>query len=132
MRPATEADAALVRSWGEAFVKEAGVEGMTADFFTQLLRARKAYLWDDERAALPSRVDPSDAARERDRRPVHAARAGAAAATARRRRGAQRLLFGGGSSGCYLYADPENTAVSRIVGGIGYQRVQDQADIDFG
>jgi hypothetical protein len=40
-------------------------------------------------------------------------------------------LFGTGTKGCYLYADPDNKAVNRIVGGIGYQPVHDTSDIDF-
>ena len=74
---------------------------MTANFFTQLLKARTAYLWDDGGAALPGRIDPTDAARERDRRPVHAdgwrGRGYGTAAVA----ALSGLLFGGGSSSCY-------------------------------
>ena len=131
LRPATEADAALVRSWGEAFVKEAGVEGMTADFFTQLLRARTAYLWDDEEPrclAASIRQTPRASAIGVLFTPLAWRGRGYGTAAVAALSG---LLFGGGSSSCYLYAHPENTAVSRIVGGIGYQRVQDQSDIDF-
>jgi uncharacterized protein len=131
LRPATETDAALVRSWGEAFIREAALEGMSADFFTQLLIARSAYLWDDgEPRCLAASI----------RRTARASAIGVLfTPAALRGRGygtaavaaLSGLLFGGGSTGCYLYADPDNNAVSRIVGGLGYQRVQDQADIDF-
>jgi uncharacterized protein len=132
LRLATEADAALVHAWGDAFKLEAGVEGMTANFFAQLVSARKVYLWDDgEPRCLAASV----------RQTPRASAIGVLfTPTALRGRGygtaavaaLSGLLFGGGSNACYLYADPENKAVSRIVGGIGYQRMQDQADIDFG
>ena len=40
------------------------------------------------------------------------------------------VLFSRGAKGCYLYADPDNTALNRIVGGIGFQPVYDSVDID--
>jgi uncharacterized protein len=132
LRLATEADAALVRSWGDAFKIEAEVEGMTADFFAQLVSARKAYLWDDGEPrclAASVRQTPRASAIGVLFTPLALRGRGYGTATVAALSG---LLFGGGSAGCYLYADPENNAVSRIVGGIGYQRVQDQADIDFG
>ena len=117
-------------SWGEAFVKEAGV-GHDRGLFTQLLRARTAYLWNDE--------EPRCLAASIRRTPRASAIGVLFTPLAWRGRGygtaavaaLSGLLFDGGSSSCYLYAHPENTAVSRIVGGIGYQRVQDQSDIDF-
>lgn len=131
LRLATEADAALVHSWGEAFKLEARVEGMTANFFAQLVSARKVYLWDDgePRCLVASvRQTPRSSAIGVLFTPAALRGRGYGTAAVAALSG---LLFGGGSSGCFLFADPENKAVSRIVGSIGYQRVQDQADIDF-
>ncbi len=131
LRLATEADAALVRSWGEAFTKEAGVEGVDVSLFDQLVKARKAYVWDDEqpRCLAASIRQTSRASAIGVLFTPHELRGrgyGTATVAA-----LSALLFAGGSSGCYLFADPDNTAVSRIAGGIGYQKIQDQADVDF-
>jgi uncharacterized protein len=132
LRPATEADGALVRSWGEMFVKEAGVEGAGSNLFDQLVKNRKAYLWDDgqPRCLIASiRQTPRASAIGVLFTPRELRGHGYGTATVAALSG---LLFAGGSSGCYLFADPQNTAVSRIAGGIGYQSILDQADIDFG
>jgi hypothetical protein len=132
LRPATEADASLVSAWGEAFVKEAQVEGISTEFFLQLVKAGNAYLWDDgEPRCLAAAVRQTPRSRAigvlYTPAEIRGRGYGTAAVTALSER-----LFARGSSGCYLYAAPDNNAVSRIVGNIGYQRVQDQADVDFG
>jgi uncharacterized protein len=132
LRPAVDAEEALVRSWGEAFIREAGVEGVNAEFFSQLVKARKAYLWDDGEPrclAASIRQTPRASAIGVLFTPAGLRGRGYATATVA---ALSATLFAGGASGCYVYADPENHAVSRIVGSLGYQFLQDQADIDFG
>jgi predicted GNAT family acetyltransferase len=131
LRPASDADLALVRIWGEAFIREAGTEGINAEFFAQLVKAQKAYLWDDAQprclvAAVRQTPRASAIGVLFTPTEIRGRGYGTAAAAA-----LSELIFKGGSTGCYLYADPEDKTVSRIVGGIGYQPVQDQADIDL-
>jgi predicted GNAT family acetyltransferase len=130
LRLATERDVDLVRGWSAEFIREARVEHVQSEFFVSLIRARQVYVWDDgQPRCLAAAIK-------------HTAQASAIGVlftpAALRRRGygtatvaaLSRQLFQNGARGCYLYADPDNTAVSRIVGGMGYQRVHDATDID--
>jgi ribosomal protein S18 acetylase RimI-like enzyme len=130
LRLATETDASLVRGLSAQFVREAGVEHVQPEFFVDLIKAQQVYLWDDgEPRCLAAAIK-------------HTAQASAIGVlytpSEIRRRGygtatiatLSQRLFEKGTKGCYLYADPDNTAVSRIVGGMGYQRVHDAVDID--
>jgi RimJ/RimL family protein N-acetyltransferase len=131
LRLAAENDSALVRAWAEAFIREAGVEGVNAGFFAQLLKARQVHLWDDgEPRCIGAAI----------RHTPHASAIGVLF-TPRELRGRgygtatvaalSERLFSGGKKGCYLYADPENKAVNRIVGSLGYEPVFDSTDIDL-
>lgn len=132
LRLATEADADLVRTWATQFLREARVEDVQPAFFAQLIKAQQVYLWDDgEPRCLAATI----------RHSAHASTIGVLF-TPQESRGCgygtatvaalSHLLFQGGTKGCYLYADPADTAVNRIVGSLGYERVHDTTDIDFG
>jgi predicted GNAT family acetyltransferase len=131
LRAATEADAPIVRAWGEAFIREASVEGVDADFFAQLIRARYVYVWDDGEprclAAAIRQTPKASAIGVLFTPKALRGRGYGTAAVAALSAG----LFGGGAKGCYLWADPANNAVNRIVGGLGFQRVHDYSDFDF-
>jgi RimJ/RimL family protein N-acetyltransferase len=131
LRLATEHDSELVRTWAAQFIREARVEHVQPEFFAQLIAARQVYLWDDgEPRCLAAAIR-------------HTPRASAIGAlftpSELRRRGygtaavaaLSNLLFQGGTKGCYLYAEPDDTAVNRIIGSMGYQRVHDTTDIDL-
>jgi hypothetical protein len=131
LRLAADRDATIVHAWAEAFIRDAGVEGVNAGFFAQLLAARQVYLWDDggprciaaaiRHTAQGSAIGVLYTPPELRSRGYGSATVAALSA----------LLFRGGEKGCYLYADPASTAVNRIVGGIGYQAVYDSTDIDL-
>jgi hypothetical protein len=130
LRLATELDLAIVRDWSAEFVREARVEHVQPEFFVNLIRARQVYLWDDGQPrclAAAIKHTPQASAIGVLYTPVELRSRGYGTATVAALSG---LLFQNGAKGCYLYADPDNTAVSRIVGGMGYQRVHDATDID--
>ncbi|HET8699715.1 MAG TPA: GNAT family N-acetyltransferase [Gammaproteobacteria bacterium] len=130
LRLANEADAGLVRDWSAEFVREAAVEHVSTEFFVDLIRARQVYLWDDgQPRCLVAAIKhtPQASAIGVLYTPPEIRRRGYGTATIAALSG---RLFQNGAKGCYLYADPDNTAVSRIVGGMGYQRVHDATDID--
>lgn len=131
LRLATEQDAAIVRAWADAFIREARVEGVNTDFFAQLLAARQVYLWEDGEprciAAAIRHTAQGSAIGVLYTPPEMRSRGYGTATVA----ALSALLFRGGEKGCYLYADPDDTAVNRIVGGIGYQAVYDSTDIDL-
>lgn len=131
LRLATAADGDLVLAWAAEFIREARVEHVQPDYFLQLIEAQQVHLWDNgEPRCLAATVR-------------HTASASAIGVLftpdEQRRRGygtatvaaLSHQLFRGGTRGCYLYAAPDDTAVNRIVGGIGYQPVHDTTDIDF-
>ncbi len=131
LRLATETDASLVGTWGQAFAREARVEHLTASFFTALIKAQHVYLWDHGGTrclAAAIRQTPQARAIGVLFTPPELRGRGYGTATVA---ALSNLVFAGGTKGCYVFADPENIAVSRIVGSIGYQRVHDTADIDF-
>jgi uncharacterized protein len=131
LRLATDGDAAIVHAWGEAFIREARIEHVRPSFFGPLIKAQQVYLWDDGEPrcmAAALRHTPRASAIGVLFTPPALRGAGYGTATVA---ALSDRLFAGGTKGCYLFADPENTAASRIVGGIGYERVHDTADIDF-
>ena len=132
LRLATERDAPLVRDWCAEFVREARVEHVQPQFFVDLIRAQQVYLWDDGgprslAAAIRHTQQASTIGVLYTPTELRHRGYGTAAVAALSDR-----LFQSGTKSCYLYADPDNTAVNRIVGGMGYQRVHDTADVDFG
>jgi uncharacterized protein len=95
-----------------------------------LVKARQVYLWDDGQprclaAAIKHTVQASAIGVLYTPAELRRRGYGTAAVAA-----LSHQLFQTGTKACYLYADPDNTAVSRIVGGMGYQRVHDATDID--
>jgi RimJ/RimL family protein N-acetyltransferase len=130
LRLATERDAALVRDWSAEFVREARVEHVRPEFFADLIKARQVYLWDDGQprcVAAAIKHTPQASAIGVLFTPAETRRRGYGTATVA---ALSHLLFRNGTRGCYLHADPDNTAVSRIVGGMGYRRVHDAVDVD--
>ena len=130
LRLATESDAALVRGWSTEFVREARVEHVRPEFFVDLVKARQVYLWDDGQPrclAAAIKHTPEASAIGVLYTPAELRRRGYGTATVA---ALSHQLFQTGTKGCYLYADPDDTAVSRIVGGMGFQRVHDATDID--
>jgi predicted GNAT family acetyltransferase len=131
LRPATAADAELVLAWATEFIREARVENVHPAFFLQLIVAGQVYLWHNgEPRCLAATVR-------------HTANASAIGVLftpgEQRHRGygtatvaaLSELVFKGGTRGCYLYAAPDDMAVNRIVGGIGFEPVHDTTDIDL-
>jgi hypothetical protein len=130
LRLATESDVGIVRAWSAEFVREARVEHVQPEFFVGLIGARQAYLWDDGQPrclAAAIKHTPQASAIGVLYTPPGLRRHGYGTATVAV---LSQQLFQNGARGCYLYADPDNTAVSRIVGGMGYQRMHDATDID--
>ncbi|HET7133906.1 MAG TPA: GNAT family N-acetyltransferase, partial [Gammaproteobacteria bacterium] len=100
------------------------------EFFVDLIKAQQVYLWDDgEPRCLAAAIKHTAQASAIGvlYTPAEIRRRGYGTATIAT---LSQRLFEKGTKGCYLYADPDNTAVSRIVGGMGYQRVHDAVDID--
>lgn len=130
LRLATERDTALVRAWSAQFVREARVEHVQPEFFVDLIAAQQVYVWDDSQTrclAAAIKHTPQASAIGVLYTPSELRRRGYGTATVA---ALSQLLFQNGTKGCYLYADPDNTAVNRIVGGMGYLRVHDATDID--
>lgn len=131
LRPATEKDGELVFAWATAFIREARVENVHPAFFLQLIVAGQVYLWDNGEPrcmAATVRQTANAAAIGVLFTPVEQRHRGYGTATVA---ALSERVFKGGTNGCYLYAAPDDTAVNRIVGGIGFEPVHDTTDIDL-
>src|SRR5262249_40123635 len=113
LRLATNADAAVIRGWSADFVREARGEHLGPEFFVALIEARQVSLWDDgQPRCLAAAIKHTHQASAIGvlYTPAELRRRGYGTATVA---ALSHLLFQSGTKGCYLYADPDNTAVSR-------------------